>query len=105
VDANLSLCAEPDEPGRHDFSAFAAYSANLTRSLTANAVVRLAVRDYVEVDRTDVSGIFALGATYRFTKWFSANAISTFAINDSNIDVFDYDVFNIGGAAAVTFRF
>jgi hypothetical protein len=67
--------------------------------------MRLAVRDYVQGARTDVSGIFALGASYRFTKWLSANAISTFATNDSNQDVFDYNVANVGGAVALTFRF
>jgi len=105
VDTNFSVHAEPEQPRRHDYSAFVGYSANLTRSLSVNAVVRLAVRDYLEGDRTDVSGIFALGATYRFTKWFSLSAIGTFATNDSSQDVFDYDVANIGGAAALNFRF
>lgn len=105
VDLNISLAADPDAPRRHDYSAYVGYSVNLTRALSLNAVGRLAVRDYVEGDRTDVSGILALGATYRFTKWFSANAISTFATNDSNQDVFDYDVANVGGALSLTFRF
>jgi hypothetical protein len=105
TDLNISVHAEPEQPRRHDYSAYVGYSANLTRSLSVNAVVRLAVRDYVEGDRTDVSGIFALGASYRFTKWLSANAISTFATNDSNQNVFDYDVANVGGAVALTFRF
>jgi len=105
VDFNVSIHAEPEQPQRNDYSAFVGYSANLTRSVSVNAVVRLAVRDYSEGDRTDVSGIFALGATYRFTKWLSLNAISTVATNDSDQDVFDYDVANIGGAAALNFRF
>ena len=105
VDLNVSMWADPDEPQRHDFSAFVGYSVNLTRSLTGNAVFRLALRDYVHVDRTDVSPILSLGATYRFTKWLSANAISTFAVNESDIDVFDYDVLNIGGALTLNFRF
>ena len=105
VDASFSLGADPEPPRRHDYSVFAGYAVNLTRSLSANAVARLAVRDYTEIDRTDMSGIFALGVTYRFTKWLSANAISTFATNDSDIDVFDYDVFNIGGAVSFAFHF
>ncbi|MDQ6914118.1 MAG: outer membrane beta-barrel protein [Verrucomicrobiota bacterium] len=105
VDLSFSVHATPAPPERHDFSAYIGYSVNLTRSLTANAIARVAVRDYVESDRTDVSGIFALGATYRFTKWLSANAIASFAINDSNQDVFDYQVGNVGGALSLTFRF
>ncbi|HEV3409355.1 MAG TPA: hypothetical protein VG095_03615 [Chthoniobacterales bacterium] len=105
VDINVSLHADPNEPQRHDFGAFVSYSANLTRAFTANAVARVAYREYENVDRSDVSGIFSLGATYRFTKWLSANAISSFAISDSDVDVFDYEVANIGGAASLTFRF
>jgi hypothetical protein len=105
VDLSFSLHATPEEPGRHDFSAYLGYTVNLSRSLSANAVARLAVRDYVDSNRTDVSGIFALGATYRFTKWFSANAITSYAVNDSNQDVFDYSVGNVGGALSLLFRF
>ncbi|MEO5719902.1 MAG: outer membrane beta-barrel protein [Chthoniobacterales bacterium] len=105
TDVSFSIAAWPDAPARHDYSWFVGYSANLTRDLTVNAVGRLAVRDYVEGDRTDLSGILALGANYRFNKWLSVNAISTFATNDSNQSVFDYDVFNIGGALSVNFRF
>ena len=92
-------------PGRNDFGVYIGYTVNLTRSLTGSAVARLAVRDYVDVDRTDVSGIFSVGATYHVSQWFSMSAISSFATNDSNINVFDYNVFNIGGALSGTFRF
>ena len=105
IDLNFSIFADPDEPQRHDFSGYVGYSANLTRSINLNAVARLAVRDYLNDDRTDVSGIFALGASYRFNKFFSVSAISSFATNDSNRDVFDYDVVNVGGALSLLFRF
>jgi hypothetical protein len=99
------LHAEPDEPGRHEFSAFVGYAANLTRNVTLNAVARLAVREYVEADRTDVSGILSLGMTYRIMEGLSLNANTTVATSDSNQDVFDYDVVNVGAAVALTFRF
>jgi hypothetical protein len=105
VDARLLIHSDPSLPGRDDFSLFIGYTVNLTRNLTGNAVARLAVRNYVDVDRTDVSGIFSLGATYHVSKWFSVSAVSSFATNDSNIDVFDYNVFNIGGAVSGLFRF
>lgn len=105
ADLSFNLAADPDEPGRNDYSAFVGYSVNLTRAMTLSAVGRLAVRDYSEGDRTDVSGIFALSASYRFTKSFSVNAISTLATSESNQDVFDYDVGNIGGALGLGFRF
>ena len=105
VDANLNIHSEPAEPGRHDFDWYVAYSANLTRALTLNAVGRFAVRDYTDSDRLDVGEVLSLGATYHFTKWFSLGATGTFAHNDSNRNVFDYDVANIGGALSFAYRF
>ncbi len=105
ADLSFSVAASPNPPARHDYSAFVGYSVNLTRDLTLSAVNRLAVRDYVEGDRTDVSAIFGLNANYRFNKWLSAGANTNFATNWSNQSVFEYDVFNIGGAVSVNVRF
>ncbi|MDQ6656090.1 MAG: outer membrane beta-barrel protein [Verrucomicrobiota bacterium] len=105
TDLSFVLAADPDQPARHDFSVFAAYQVNLTRALTASVVGRLAVREYVEGSRRDVSGTLALGLNYRFTEWLSANAVSTLATSDSNQDVFDYEVANIGAALSLAFRF
>lgn len=105
TEASFSLHAEPEPPRRHDYDVYLGYAANLTRSLTVNAVARLAVRDYIQNDRSDVSEILALSATYRFTKWLSASATSTLASNQSNQSVFDYEVGNIGAAVAVSLRF
>jgi hypothetical protein len=105
ADASISIAATPDEPARHDVSPFVAYSVNVTRALTLTAVGRVAWREYVEGDRSDVSGILALSGTYRFTPIFSANAIATFATSDSNQDVFDYDVANLGVGLSLAVKF
>ena len=105
ADASISIAASPDEPARHDVSPFVAYAVNVSRDLTLAAVGRVAWREYAEGDRSDVSGILALTATYRFTPWFSANAIATFATSDSNQDVFDYDVINLGLALSLAAKF
>lgn len=105
TDLSLLLDSDPEEPGRNDFSLFAAYSVNMTRRLTLSALARVALRDYVEIDRTDVSATLALSANYRFTPWLSLNATSTLATSNSDRDVFDYDVANIGGAVALAFKF
>jgi len=46
--------------------------------------------------RTDVSEIISAAATYHLTNWCSISAISSFAHSDSNQDVFDYNVANVG---------
>lgn len=103
--AKVRIDSDPEEPGRHDFDGYVGYSVNLTRALNLTAVGRLAVREYAEGDRTDVSEILALSATYRFTKWLSASATSTLAWNQSDQDVFEYDVANLGAALAFSYRF
>jgi hypothetical protein len=105
VDANISMTGEPDGPRRHDFDLYIGYGVNLTRAFSVDAVGRVVVRDYVLTDRVDVSGIIALSATYRLTKWWSASAIGSFAANRSNYSVFDYDVGNAGGSMSFNVRF
>jgi len=63
------------------------------------------VRDYHENDRTDVSEILSLTATYAFTNWWGMSFISTLTRSDSNHDVFDYSVANAGGAITLTAKF
>lgn len=103
--AEFVIDAEPEEPGRHDVEGYVGYSVALTRALTVNAVGRLAIRDYRDTDRTDVSEVLALSATYRFNKWISASATSTLAWNQSDEEVFEYDVANVGGALGFSYRF
>ncbi len=105
TDASFNLSSNPAPPGRNEYSFFAAYTAAVARNLTVNAVLRLAVRDYTDVNRLDVSEILALSATYRLTAWVAVNLVVSYAHNDSNRDVFDYDVVNAAAAASVTFRF
>lgn len=104
--ANVSMTAEPEAPRRNDYEAYVGYSANLTRSLNINAVGRFVVRDYYHQNsRVDVSEIFALTANYRITKCLSASAISTLAASQSNHNVFDYEVANLGGALSLSIKF
>jgi hypothetical protein len=103
--AEFVIESDPEGPGRHDFDGYVGYSVALTRALTLNAVGRIAVREYREGDRTDVSEVLALSATYRFNKWLSASATSTLAWNQSDEEVFEYDVANVGGALGFSYRF
>jgi hypothetical protein len=105
ADANISVAADHQSPRRNDYEGYVGYSASLTRALTINAVGRVVVRDYHQNGRTDVSEILSATASYRLTNWCSVGVISSFAHSDSNKDVFDYDVANVGGAIALTAKF
>ena len=104
--ATVSVAAIPDGPRRNDYDLYVGYSVNLTRALNLNAVGRVAVRDYYhEHSRVDSSEILSLTATYNVTHYFAASALSSFAANESNHDIFEYKVGNVGGAFALTVKF
>jgi hypothetical protein len=105
VDTNFSVAADHQSPRRNDYEGYVTYSLNLTRAFSINAVGRLVARDYHQNGRTDVSEILSATATYRLTNWCSISAISSFAHSDSNKDVFDYNVANVGGAVALSLKF
>ena len=65
----------------------------------------MVARVYHQNGRDDVNEILSLTATYRLTNWCSVSAISSFAHSDSNQDVFDYDVANVGGVIALSAKF
>jgi len=105
ADASISLYATPDPPRRNDLGAYVGYSVNVSRNLSLNAAARVVVRPYDNGGRTDVSEILALSANYRIRDWLTVSAISTFVANQSNREVFDYEVFNIGGGITLSWKF
>ena len=92
-------------PRRNDYSFYFGYSANVTRSVSIDASARLAVRDYHEGSRTDVSEILGISANYRPRQWLILSVLTSFAWNQSDQDVFDYSVANVGGGVALSVQF
>jgi hypothetical protein len=103
--ADLSVAADPQGPRRHEFDFYAGYQVAFARSFTVDASARLQVKDYIEGDRTDVGEILAVTANYHVRDWLVLSAISTFAWNQSNQSVFDYQVANAGGGISATIKF
>ena len=114
ADANISFAAtESHQPPninaisaqRSDYAVYLGYSATLTRSFFLNAVGTVVLRQYYEGGRDDISEILALTANYRVNKYLTVSAVSTLAASQSNQSVFDYNVANLGGAAALSVKF
>jgi hypothetical protein len=104
-DVDVDLAADRESPRRNTYETFIGYSVNVSRWFSLDAAARVAVRDYYGDDRTDVAWALSAGVNYRLTNWWSASAISTFAANRSNHDIFDYDVANVGGLLSLSFSF
>jgi hypothetical protein len=105
ADANLSVGADHQFPRRDDYEEYIGYSVELTRSFSVQAVGRFVVRHYHQNDRNDVSEILSATTTYRVTKWCWLSATSSFAHSESNQDMFDYNVGNVGGVLELTVKF
>ena len=105
VSANVSMTAVPEKPRRDDFDGYFVYSVQLTRALVLAASGRVSVHDYILTDRVDVTELVALNATFSVTDFLSVNALASFAANQSNHSVFDYEVGDLGGTASVFIRF
>jgi len=105
IDANISATADPNPPRRDDFEVYLGYSAQLTRALFLGATGRFVVHDYILGDRVDVAEVVALSASYSLSKYVNANVVGSFAADQSNHSVFDYQVGNIGGAVSFSIRF
>jgi len=105
ADAYLSLTADPEGPRRQDFDWYVVYSVHLTRALFLGVSGRILLHEYVQGDRVDVGEMVAVNATYSITDNFSASALFSFAANQSNHSVFNYEVGNGGGALSFSIRF
>ena len=105
ADSYISLAADPQGPRRQDFDWYLVYSVQLTRALTLGASGRLMLHDYVQGDRVDFGEMVSVNATYSVSDYFSVSALASFAANQSNHSVFDYQVGNIGGAVSFSIRF
>lgn len=105
TDFEFSIGGQPDAPRRNDYSFYVGYSVNVSRSFSIDTSARLAIRDYHSGSRTDVSEIISVSANYRVRDWFILSFLSSFAWNQSDFDVFDYSVANVGAGAALTIRF
>jgi hypothetical protein len=55
--------------------------------------------------RTDVSEILSLSANYRINQWFTVSLLTSFSWNQSDRDVFDYSVADLGAGISGTVQF
>ena len=104
-DTAISMTGMPNPPRRDDFDFYLGYSVQLTRALTLSATGRITLHEYILTDRMDVTEMISVNANYSIASWLSASALASFAANQSNHSVFDYNVGDVGGAVSFSIRF
>lgn len=98
--------SEPELAQRDEYSAYAGYRWLATEDISVGAMYRYGYFVYREEgDRRDHNQTASLNLRYEPVEWlaFSGTAFGTW--NRSNLEVFDYDVFNAGGGISVQLRF
>jgi hypothetical protein len=98
--------AEPQEPGRDEYVAFAGYHLQATEHLAADLGYRYGYFIYRQGhDRRDRNQTLSLSLRYSPVEWASISATSFLGINRSNQSVFDYAVWNAGVGLQFSVKF
>jgi len=97
--------ADPTGYGRNEYNFFLGYNAQLTKALNANLYYRMGLFDYHSSSRTDVNNTVTLALSYTLFENCSITGSVSGIWNDSNRDVFAYNVFNPGGGLTLQYRF
>jgi hypothetical protein len=98
--------AEPQEPGRDEYVAFAGYHLQATEHLGVDLGYRYGYFVYRLADgRRDQNHSISLSLRYAPVEWASISATSFLGFNRSNRSAFDYDVLNAGLGLQFSVRF
>ncbi len=97
---------DPAAAQRNEYSAYLACHAQLASKLTGDLIYRLGWLDYSENrSREDWRQSITLALRSNVTDWCSVALIGFASFNDSNQNIFDYKVGNIGASVGVEMKF
>lgn len=99
------LDADVDQLANSQYIADFSYRFKIMRDLILSASYRFTWFDYQEVDRSDALNTMGVFLTWMPKKWLNVYAGSSFNINESDVDAFDYQTTNLGGGVGIHFRF
>ncbi len=103
--AQLSAQTDPQELERHEYTVQSGYIAELTRNVGAQVSYRFSYFDYQNFDRDDQFHSFAASLIWTPREWLQFAAAATYTNNDSNLDFFDYQTWNVGATLSGTVQF
>jgi hypothetical protein len=99
------LDADVDELKHSEYIADLSYRFKIMRDLVLSASYRFTWFDYQDVDRSDALNTMGVYLTWMPKKWLNVYVGSSFNINESDVDAFDYQTTNLGGGVGIHFRF
>ncbi|MEO5914040.1 MAG: hypothetical protein ABIS50_07395 [Luteolibacter sp.] len=105
VMGDWDVATDVDSLEHAEYIADFSYRFKIMRDLVVSASYRFTWFDYYNVDRADGLNIAGVYLTYSPYKWMDIYAGSTFNINNSNVDAFDYESTNVGGGLGLRIHF
>jgi hypothetical protein len=105
VMGDWDLDTDVDQFAHSEYIADLSYRFKIMRDLVLSASYRFTWFDYQDVDRADALNTMGVYLTWMPKKWLNVYVGSSFNINESDVDTFDYETTNIGGGVGIHFRF
>jgi hypothetical protein len=99
------LDTDVDQFAHSEYIADLSYRFKIMRDLVLSASYRFTWFDYQDVDRSDALNTMGVYLTWMPKKWLNVYVGSSFNINESDVDAFDYETTNIGGGVGIHFSF
>ncbi len=90
---------------RHEYLTDVSWRFKIMRDLVLALNYRYTWLDYNEVDRGDSLHVAGASLTWSPKSWLDVYLSANFSLNESDIDVFDYESANLGGGLGVKVRF
>lgn len=103
--ADWDLTNDVEQVFRDEYSLDLTYKYKIMRDLAVSLAYRMTYFNYREVPRADL--LHVLGATVSYTpkNWMELYATASYALNDSDIDFFDYETMSSGVGLGMKLKF
>ncbi len=103
--ADWDLTNDVEQVFRDEYSLDLTYKYKIMRDLAVSLAYRMTYFNYREVPRADL--LHVMGATVSYTpkNWMELYATASYALNDSDIDFFDYETASTGVGLGLKLKF
>jgi predicted porin len=103
--ADWDITNDVEQVFRDEYSLDLAYKFKIMRDLSLSLAYRMTYFNYRDVPRSDL--LHVVGATLSYTprNWMELYATASHALNNSNIDFFDYETVSGGAGVGMKLKF
>jgi hypothetical protein len=103
--ADWDLTNDVDQVFRDEYSLDLTYKYKIMRDLAVSLAYRMTYFNYREVPRSDLLHVFGATVSYTPKNWMELYATASYALNDSNIDFYDYETASSGVGLGLKLKF